>query len=239
MNNNISKFIFPPHFNYKTKYIPLTINTKTFKVKKGTEISREDKYWSKLYKKIDDLYDVKPAILPKGTTLYRCSIYTSPTKFGKSKLGSSLMYFGLDVAISIWLALEIKDRNKDVQCYLHVYELQEDIEYKYIADDRGTIPEINIESCGKMPCIHPQRILHGDTDVDKYNELGTELTFSRSFNVKKLVKPIRTFRINANMLANNREKFIFEWNPVRALADLRRTRRHAHQVRKTRKVRRM
>ena len=106
----------------------------------GTEIERKDKYWLKLYKKIDKIYDENPYILKKGNILYRCSIYKNPNYFGKGHFNSKLIYFGLDFVISIWIALEINDRQikeiKDSQInmmksiiqtntfYLHVYKIQ-------------------------------------------------------------------------------------------------------------------
>jgi len=237
------RLIYPPYLKYKEKFIPTVFDVKTMKMIRGTKIERKDKYWLKLYKKIDKIYDEKPYILKKGTLLYRCSTYKNPNNFGKSHINSKLIYFGLDFVISIWIALEIKDRqinmikslrqkktkiknttrriNKDNNnkntFYLHVYEITDDINYKYISNDKGTINEIDSESSLLKPCIHPQRILHGDASYDKYNELGTEISFPRSSNYTNYFSATESYIINISELEKNRTKFIFEWDPVKAL----------------------
>ena len=243
-NKEIKKrLIYPPYLKYKEKFIQTVFDVKTMKMIRGTEIERKDKYWLKLYKKIDKIYDEKPYILKKGNLLYRCSTYKNPNNFGKSHINSKLIYFGLDFVISIWIALEIKDRqinmmkslrqkktkmknttrsiNKDNNnkntFYLHVYEITDDINYKYISNDKGTINEIDSESSLLKPCIHPQRILHGDTSYDMYNELGTEISFPRSSNYTNYFSATESYIINISELEKNRTKFIFEWNPVKAL----------------------
>lgn len=219
-----SLLVYPPHFNYKTPFIPTRYDYTTGKIIYGTRVSRDNKYWSKLYKKIDLLYDIKPAILPKGTLLYRCSIYKGPFSFGKSHVGSNLIYFGLDVLISIWIALEIYDRKKvNDKFYLHIYELKDDINYVYLKSDKGTISEINGGVCEAKPCIHPQVILHdsnGFETFDMYNELGTELTFPRNSNYKEKICPIKTYEIDVEKLEKHRQTLLFEWNPANALKKL-------------------
>jgi len=241
------RLIYPPYLKYKEKFIPTVFDVKTKKMIRGTEIKRKDKYWLKLYKKIDKIYDEKPYILKKGNLLYRCSMYKNPNTFGKSHSNSKLIYFGLDFVISIWIALEIKDRqmhifslrqkktkmknttrriNKDNNnntFYLHVYEITDDINYKYISNDKGTINEIDSESSLLKPCIHPQTILHGDRHdgsyemYNEYNELGTEISFPRSSNYTNYISATESYIINISELEKNRTKFIFEWNPVKAL----------------------
>lgn len=240
------RLIYPPYLNYKEKFIPTVFDVKSMKMIRGTVIERRDKYWLKLYKKIDELYDEKPYILKKGTLLYRCSTYKNPNNFGKSHVNSKLIYFGLDFVISIWIALEIKDRQINMMkslrqkkakmkttsrrinkgniskniFYLHVYENTDDINYKYISNDKGTINEIDSESSLLLPCIHPQRILHGNASYDTYNELGTEISFPRSSNYTKSFIATDSYIINISELEKNRTKFIFEWNPVEALTVL-------------------
>lgn len=176
----------------------------------------------KVFNKIDKLYKNPPYILREKTLLYRCSTYKNPLQFGKSNTKSNLIYFGLDFVISTWIALEIKDRNPKINdYYLHVYELKEDIKYKYIFEDRGTIPEIDEKASKTIPCIHPQMILHGNLSPDEINELGTELSFPRDFNYEKIIKPIKTYSISTNKLEKNRNKYIFEWDPKKALTILK------------------
>jgi hypothetical protein len=68
-----SLLIYPPHKNYKLKNIKFK-----FDINKGDYIgpliNRNTKYWKDLYEIIDILYMNKNK-LPKGTLLYRCSIY--------------------------------------------------------------------------------------------------------------------------------------------------------------------
>ena len=110
-----------------------------------------------------------------------------------------------------------KDNNNKNTFYLHVYEITDDINYKYISNDKGTINEIDSESSLLKPSIHPQRILHGDASYDKYNELGTEISFPRSSNYTNYFSATESYIINISELEKNRTKFIFEWNPVKAL----------------------
>ena len=84
------RLIYPPYLKYKEKFIPTVFDVKTMKMIRGTEIERKDKYWLKLYKKIDKIYDEKPYILKKGNLLYRCSTYKNPNNFGKSRINSSI-----------------------------------------------------------------------------------------------------------------------------------------------------
>ena len=74
------------------------------------------------------------------------------------------------------------------------------INYKYISNDKGTINEIDSESSLLKPCIHPQRILHGDASYDKYNELGTEISFPRSSNYTNYFIATESYIINISEL---------------------------------------
>ena len=57
--------------------------------------------------------------LPKGTLLYRCSIYKDAKKIILKDDKSKVIYFGLDFVIAIWIALEINEKSKkDIKCYL-------------------------------------------------------------------------------------------------------------------------
>ena len=124
---------YPPYLRYKQRFIEPRFNLDKNKYM-GTFINRNNKYWSIIYKKIDLLYKYN-SILPKGTIIYRCSINKNPNKLN-NKNKSLLIYFGLDFVISLWIALEINDINeKYIPCYLHIYELTEDIPYKYIYDN--------------------------------------------------------------------------------------------------------
>jgi len=213
------KLIYPPFYRYKQKFIPYKYDLNQMKEIRGTEINRKNKYWGKLYQKIDKIYKTPKKILPIKTLLYRCSIYENPNTFGKSHTKSPVIYFGLDFIISTWIALEIYQRdNKINNFFLHIYESNKEIDYVYIESvNGGTIPEIDIESAKSKICVHAQKILHGNNYGEEYDELGTEISFSRKSNFKQYISHIQTYHIDVKKLEKNVEKFIFEWNPKNAL----------------------
>lgn len=117
----------------------------------GTLINRNTKYWKDLYEIIDFIYMNKKK-LPKGTLLYRCSIYKDPNNFTLSNDIGEVIYFGLDFVIAIWLGLEINEKSKKyIKCYLHIYELQKDIPYKYLYSlgSDGVPMELDPKTCIK------------------------------------------------------------------------------------------
>lgn len=82
--------------------------------------NRNTDYWMIIYK----LYNNKNK-LPKGTFLYRCSTQKEPLMISSSNHKSSVIYFGLDFVIALWIVLEINEKSdKYIPCYLHIYELQ-------------------------------------------------------------------------------------------------------------------
>ena len=214
------KLIYPPHNNFKLKDIKFT-----FDLEKrdyiGPLINRNTKYWKDLYEIIDKYYENKNK-LPKGTILYRCSVYKDPTIIKSSNVKSEVVYFGLEFVTAIWIALEINEKSDEyVPCYLHIYELQKDISYKYLhtLGGDGVPMEIDPATCIKKSCIHPQEILHGNEYPYEGNELGIEITFPiKSFiKTSKNIKSLNTYEIDINKLKKNKDKYIFEWDPKKAL----------------------
>ena len=55
--------------------------------------------------------------------------------------------------------------------------------------------------------------------LSKVNELGIEISFPiNNFDKTfKNIKPLKTFEIDIQLLKNNKEKYIFEWDPINAL----------------------
>jgi hypothetical protein len=213
-----SLLIYPPHHKYKIKNYSIKIDIQKREFV-GTLINRNTKYWRKLYEIIDLIYMNKKK-LPKGTLLYRCTIYKDPTNFILNNEKSKVIYFGLDFVIALWIGLEINEKsNKYIKCYLHIYELQKDIPYKYIYSlgCDGVPTELEPETCIKKACVHPQEILHGNEYPYEWNELGTEITFPiNNFN-KNNIKPLKTFEIDIQKLNENKNKYLYQWNPKKAL----------------------
>jgi hypothetical protein len=79
--------------------------------------------------------------------------------------------------------------------------------------------ELDPKTCIKKTCVHPQEILHGNEWPYEWNELGTEITFpiNKFDKIIKSIKSLKTFEINIQKLKENKEKYIFEWNPKKAL----------------------
>lgn len=182
-------FNYDIHFYYNTTYP-----------------NRQSLYWKPLYESIDEIYANKTH-LKKGTIVYQGNMNKSAEvfKLSDNKFGNQIVYLGLDAIISIWYTLElfeIKVRDNELtdleNFYLHTYELIEDIPYTYINTELeeykevGTLKEVPESS--SSPLVMAQHILHGIT-IPTYNELGTELTLPAS-NVKKYLRPIKTYRID-------------------------------------------
>ena len=89
-----SIFIYPPYKKNK-KIIPRTYNVDK-NIMEGSEISRNDKYWNKIYEKIDKLYNIENKILMEETLIYRGSTNPSPSNFKAQSGEGPLIYFGLD-----------------------------------------------------------------------------------------------------------------------------------------------
>jgi hypothetical protein len=223
-----SLLTYPPYKKYK-KIIPRTYNVVKDRME-GSELSRNDKYWKKVYEKIDKIYDIESKILMEDTLLYRSSTNPNPINFKSLHGEGPLIYFGLDFVISTWFSLETYDRIQQnnriknklaTKYYLHVYKLQEKLNYKYIYKDSGTPLELDEKNALKYPCVHPQMILHGNNAFND-SELGIELTFPRldKYNLKEIVRPIKTFEINIKKLQTHTNKYIFEWDPIKALQPL-------------------
>ena len=220
-----SIFIYPPYKKNK-KIIPRTYNVDK-NIMEGSEISRNDKYWNKIYEKIDKLYNIENKILMEETLIYRGSTSPSPSNFKALHGEGPLIYFGLDFVISTWFSLETYDKiqknnrikNKtNIKYYLHVYKLQKRLKYKYIYKDSGTPLELDEKNALEYPCVHPQMILHGDYAFEE-SELGIELTFPRNdkYKLKEILMPIATFEIDIKKLQKHITDYIFEWDPINAI----------------------
>ena len=220
-----SIFIYPPYKKNK-KIIPRSYNV-VKNIMEGSEISRNDKYWSKIYEKIDKLYDIENKMLMEDTFIYRCSTNPSPSNFKAQSGEGPLIYFGLDFVISTWFSLETYDtiqknnriKNKTaIKYYLHVYKLQKKLKYKYIYKDSGTPLELDEKNALEYPCVHPQMILHGNNAFEE-SELGIELTFPRNdkYKLKEILMPIATFEIDIKKLQKHITDYIFEWDPINAI----------------------
>ena len=213
--------IYPPHHNYKLDNINFTFDLKKMELI-GPLIKRTTSYWNDLYKIIDNCYRNKNK-LSYGTILYRCSTKKDPRNINEpSNDNSKVLYFGLDFVIALWIALEINEKSSEyIPCYLHIYELQKDISYKYLYSlgNDGVPMELDPITCIKKACLHPQEILHGNEYPYKGNELGTEISFPKNNFDKtfKSIKSLKTFEIDIQKLKKNKEKYIFEWDPKNAL----------------------
>jgi len=64
-------FVYPPYKKSTPKYREGSYNNKKNIYTVGSEVSRNDTYWSKLYKKIDDTYKLRNKVLPTETFIYR------------------------------------------------------------------------------------------------------------------------------------------------------------------------
>ena len=217
-DNTTSLFIYPPYKKYRNPFIPLSYNLEK-KILEGSQVCRNDKYWNKIYEKIDKKYNISNKILPENTIIYRGSTNPNPNNFN-SKSKSPLIYFGLDFVISTWISLENYDRinRNDIKYYLHVYKLKNPLLYKYIYEDQGTPMDFDKNNALNFPCIHPQEILHGDNFLNG-NELGTEFTIPRNdkYRIKDIVVPITTFEIDIQQLQKHINDYIFEWDPIHAI----------------------
>jgi hypothetical protein len=220
-------FIYPPYLNYKIKFITTKYKfdkkTKEVIIKQGTIINRNNSYWNNHYLLIDKKYKNKTK-LTKGSFLYRCSTNKDPLNIEQlNNIKNDVIYFGLDFVIAIWIALEIYEKTSGEikSYYLHIYQLTKDINYKYLYSEGadGVPMELDPKSCIKKPCIHPQEILHGNNSPYKSNELGTEISFPKTLLNKTIttIKPIKTFEIDIDKLKKNKDKYIYQWDPIKAL----------------------
>jgi hypothetical protein len=213
-----SLLIYPPHHNYKLKDITFYFDLEK-KEFIGPLINRNTEYWNEIYKRIDKCYKNKTK-LPKGTLLYRCSFSKDAMNIISSDDKNKVIYFGLDFVIATWIGLEINEKHSEyIPCYLHIYETQKEISYKYLYSlgSDGVPMDLDPKTCIKKACLHPQEILHGNEIYYKGNELGIEISFPISKFDYKIIKPLKTFEINIQMLKENKDKYIFEFDPKKAL----------------------
>jgi hypothetical protein len=152
----------------------------------------------------------KDSHIPIGTKLYHCtywqdSIMTNP----------NLMFFGIDVVISLWYLAEQYNPNKPDQ---------KGILYEFVVTK--PIPTILLEglldnskesfSCWwDKACIHPQITYHSRKFAPPY-DLGIEVTFYLKY-YKDSIQLRKTYSVDTQMLLDNQEKTFKEWNPTLAI----------------------
>lgn len=200
MNEKNGKFfVYPP---YAPKKFPL------FDGYPDPEKQKE------FFKPIEEKYrpdkNKKMFILPKGTVLYRGTIFN---KLYPSK--SKHVYFGLDILISIWILLEtfLKElTNKRVKNigYIHEFVLNKDIEYYYIDKFIGVPLEHN-ECLGNTACLKPEAIFHGN---DSIIELGTEITLPINLINKKNLDYKKTYVLDILNLLNIMPRSYVDFDPT-------------------------
>lgn len=212
-------FVFPPYFG-NADHTKLSQNQSGYDmdIRNGKVVRvplvtyghprRRNKLWKPLFARIDAMYGTTSSKLPIGTKLYHGSIQRN------FKEKSPVTYFGLDAPISIWAIAEAYQKSGSTQrCgYLHEFVLTAPMNYKYVASDLGVPLQLDA-SCAKVPCVHPQTILHSD-DWTLMQELGTELTVP---HVPDGVKRVCTYEVDVQALLINRVHDMLHWDPTHAI----------------------
>jgi hypothetical protein len=168
-----------------------------------------------MYKQIDLKYNNK-CILNKGDILYRGSFNKKSSILGNGEI----IYFGLDAIISLWILLEHYEKghnknNKNNIGYFHTYKLKKYIKYKYLENEEGVPLEINKKSCLKMPCVHPQLIIHGNEL--NYLEAGTELTIPNNKKYINLFEHVEKNKVDILLLQKFKKSYMTKWSPTLAI----------------------
>lgn len=179
--------------------------------------SRRNHYWKPLFKSIDEKFDVQNKVLPSGTTLYRGSLSSSPSEYPNARL----VYFGLDLPISAWAVVEAFQKRsenwsdvdpKEMFGFLHAYKTTAPIPYKYTKT--SGVPSEDAKCLGH-PCVHAQTIFH-NKDWLQVQEIGTEFSFPPDFS-RESVRPVKTYKLNVNMMMTHQVFSMLQWNPANAL----------------------
>lgn len=235
-----SPFIFPPYYynqddRLKAMHL-ITSRRGTTRLNKKGKIThgppegigsptRHKRVWKPLYKSIDKMYDVgsppvKNPVLPIGTTVYRSSLEPNPNYV---RPGSKLMYFGLDIPISLWVLLESfqkkhgdnwsKTPYTDWIGYIGLYTVKKPIPYMYL---KGVGTPGEYEQCNQTtPCVHVQTILHGN-NFSLVQELGTEMTMKPE-TYPNYLKLQKVLKVDILQLACHQTSSMFEWQPTGAI----------------------
>lgn len=207
----VKGFVMPPWYNRRYEKI---------EIEKGITIKSESnsnciKKWKKSY--LDDIINTyQQGFIPKGTVLYHSSLYYplwKPTRI------SNTIFFGVDVLISIWYALEMYEKQfmkfqlsksqynrlepddiKEYEMYrklvenkigfLYVFRTTKDLQLTMIPNISDHVFTSNICSTN---CIHPQGSFHGH-DMTKF----TKLDLTTMSNVPLLCGELSTEIILSN-----------------------------------------
>jgi hypothetical protein len=163
-------------------------------------------YTQRVNRHIRTLLD-KDSNIPIGTKLYHStnwqeSILTNP----------NMMFFGIDVVISLWYLAELNKPN------------EKGILYEFVVTK--PIPTILLDglldnskgsfSCwADKACIHPQVAYHSRKFAPPY-DLCIEVTFYLKY-VKDSIQLRNTYSVNTQLLLDNQEKSFEQWNPTLAI----------------------
>jgi hypothetical protein len=220
LNKDEKEYIVYPPYILKEKYLKdlediiLKNKDNTHNYWKSYPDIRDKIFWSILYRSIDEKYDKDPYIIDKGTIVYHTNMKSDMKDYFISKQ-RNIVYFGLDINICLWYALEVYiylekfDKEKlenNKYFYLHIYSVKRPIRYKYNPYKDNTIKDI--KESKNIPYVGSQTVFHGNN----YYELGTEMTIPYKL-IRKKLSPVKSYRIDIIKLLEIRGKGILNILP--------------------------
>lgn len=155
--------------------------------------------------------------IPVGTKLYHGSLDHN-LSFSKDMI----TFFGIDVIISLWYILELKDKSWSSPKLGKLYEFVVTKPIPVILIKELTSNPKETKRCyrEKIACIHPQISIHDKDSMftSVPNDLCIEVTFNMKY-FKDSISLKKTYLVDPSILSENRYKSLEQFNPIKSIVE--------------------
>ena len=155
--------------------------------------------------------------IPVGTKLYHGSLDHN-LSFSKD----IITFFGIDVIISLWYILELKDNSwwsSPKLGKLYEFVVTKPIPVILIKELTNNPKESRICYRENIACIHPQITFHNKDDISTPpKDLCIEVTFNMKY-FKENISLKKTYLVDPSILSKNRYKSLQQFNPVKSIVE--------------------
>ncbi len=173
--------------------------------------------------------------IPVGTKLYHGSL--NP-KLDFKNLLNHIMFFGMDVVISLWYMLELQSDSEPSELIpgtLYEFVVTRPIPVEILPNLYQHPSET--DSCLDEPigCIHPQISFHGDAVSDPPYDLSIEFTLNLNKDeghgpFKNYIALQKVYTVDTRILLENRDRPFSEFNPITAITHVNYTGRRKKRL---------